>query len=99
MKTRNFGRFKMNSELEPKPVHEPDHEPEPSPEPEPEPEPEPSLESEPESETVFDPEHETESEGYFQILKTSKYNCVFVESLKTLKNVICYTFLRELYLI
>ena len=35
VKTLNLGRFKMNSELEPKPVHEPEPSPEPSPEPEP----------------------------------------------------------------
>ena len=40
---------------------------------------EPSLEPEPESH----PEHETESERYFQILKTLKYHCALVENLKT----------------
>ena len=62
----------------------PDNDPEPGPKLNPELDPCP--EPEPETETVFDPEHETESERHFRILKTLKNHCAIVNNLK-LKNM------------
>ena len=70
--------------LEPEqPVHEPEPEPRLEPEPDHEPKPSPESKLEPSLEPEPDPKHETESERYFRMLKTLKYDCDFVENLKT----------------